>query len=29
MAPKEAPSELIRAQDISVIDRWALPSFDP
>jgi flagellar assembly protein FliH len=29
MTPKEAPSELIRAQDISVIDRWALPSFDP
>ncbi|WP_300654908.1 flagellar assembly protein FliH [Pseudomonas sp.] len=29
MAPKEAPSELIRAQDISAIDRWALPSFDP
>ena len=29
MAPKEAPSELIRAQDIGVIDRWALPSFDP
>jgi flagellar assembly protein FliH len=29
MTSKEAPSELIRAQDISVIDRWALPSFDP
>ncbi|MDM8347730.1 flagellar assembly protein FliH [Pseudomonas sp. sp1636] len=29
MASKEAPSELIRAQDIGVIDRWALPRFDP
>lgn len=28
MAAKEAPSELIRAQDIGVFDRWALPSFD-
>ncbi len=28
MAPKEAPSELIRAKDINVIDRWSLPSFD-
>lgn len=29
MANKEAPSELIRAKDISGFDRWALPSFDP
>lgn len=29
MVPKEAPSELIRAKDISGFDRWALPSFDP
>lgn len=29
MAPKEAPSELIRAKDVSGFDRWALPSFDP
>jgi flagellar assembly protein FliH len=29
MAGKEAPSELIRAQDVSAFDRWALPSFDP
>lgn len=28
MAAKEASSELIRAQDIGVFDRWALPSFD-
>jgi flagellar assembly protein FliH len=29
MAAKEAPSELIRAKDISAFDLWALPSFDP
>ncbi|WP_068830774.1 flagellar assembly protein FliH [Pseudomonas sp. BMS12] len=29
MVPKEAPSELIRAKDISGFDRWSLPSFDP
>ena len=29
MVPKEAPSELIRAKDISDFDRWSLPSFDP
>ncbi len=29
MADKEAPSELIRAKDVSTFDRWALPSFDP
>ncbi|MBB1519641.1 flagellar assembly protein FliH [Aquipseudomonas guryensis] len=29
MAPKEAPSELIRAKDVGGFDRWALPSFDP
>lgn len=29
MAPKEAPSELIRAKDVSGFDRWSLPSFDP
>lgn len=28
MASKEAPSELIRAKDISGFDRWSLPSFD-
>jgi flagellar assembly protein FliH len=28
MAPKEVPSELIRAKDISAFDRWSLPSFD-
>jgi len=28
MPNKDNPSELIRAQDISVFDRWALPSFD-
>lgn len=28
MAAKEAPSELIRAQDIAAFDRWALPRFD-
>lgn len=29
MAPKDAPSELIRAKDVGGFDRWALPSFDP
>ncbi|MES2819744.1 MAG: flagellar assembly protein FliH [Pseudomonadota bacterium] len=29
MANKEAPSELIRAKDVSAFDIWALPSFDP
>lgn len=29
MAPKDAPSELIRAKDVSGFDRWSLPSFDP
>ncbi|BCR24841.1 flagellar assembly protein FliH [Aquipseudomonas alcaligenes] len=29
MAAKEAPSELIRAKDVAVFDRWAIPSFDP
>ncbi|AYC32527.1 flagellar assembly protein FliH [Pseudomonas cavernae] len=29
MSTKENPSELIRAKDVSVFDRWALPSFDP
>ncbi len=29
MAPKETPSELIRAKDVSGFDRWSLPSFDP
>ncbi|WP_373388117.1 flagellar assembly protein FliH [Pseudomonas alcaligenes] len=29
MAPKEAPSELIRAKDVVEFDRWAIPSFDP
>ena len=29
MAPKEAPSELIRAKDVAGFDRWAIPSFDP
>lgn len=29
MAPKEAPSELIRAKDVAEFDRWAIPSFDP
>ena len=28
MATKEAASELIRAKDLGVFDRWALPSFD-
>ncbi|MEX6503067.1 flagellar assembly protein FliH [Pseudomonas zhanjiangensis] len=28
MANKEAPSELIRAKDLGVFDRWSLPSFD-
>jgi flagellar assembly protein FliH len=27
--PKENPSDVIRAKDINVFDRWALPSFDP
>jgi flagellar assembly protein FliH len=26
---KENPSDVIRAKDINVFDRWALPSFDP
>jgi len=26
---QEAPSELIRARDVSAFDRWSLPSFDP
>lgn len=26
---KEAESDLIRARDVAVFDRWALPSFDP
>ena len=26
---KENPSDVIRAKDVSVFDRWALPSFDP
>lgn len=26
---KDNPSELIRAKDVNVFDRWALPSFDP
>lgn len=29
MVDKEPPSELIRAKDVRVFDRWALPSFDP
>jgi flagellar assembly protein FliH len=29
MAAKDAPSELIRAKDVSAFDVWALPSFDP
>ncbi|RJG09853.1 flagellar assembly protein FliH [Pseudomonas cavernicola] len=29
MVNKDAPSELIRAKDVSAFDRWALPSFDP
>ncbi|BAN49731.1 flagellar assembly protein FliH [Metapseudomonas resinovorans] len=29
MASKESPSELIRAKDVNVFDRWSLPSFDP
>lgn len=28
MATKEPVSEVIRAQDVSMFDRWALPSFD-
>ncbi|CAD5108366.1 flagellar assembly protein FliH [Zestomonas carbonaria] len=28
MSNKDNPSELIRAKDVSVFDRWALPSFD-
>ncbi|MCY1296283.1 flagellar assembly protein FliH [compost metagenome] len=28
MSTKDNPSELIRAKDVSVFDRWALPSFD-
>lgn len=27
--PKENPSDVIRAKDVNVFDRWALPSFDP
>ncbi|MFG3695647.1 flagellar assembly protein FliH [Stutzerimonas stutzeri] len=26
---KENPSDVIRAKDVNVFDRWALPSFDP
>ncbi|MGV8843793.1 MAG: flagellar assembly protein FliH [Pseudomonas sp.] len=29
MVNNDAPSELIRAKDVSSFDRWALPSFDP
>ncbi|WP_044870392.1 flagellar assembly protein FliH [Pseudomonas sp. LFM046] len=29
MASKESASELIRAKDVNVFDRWSLPSFDP
>ncbi|MDH4581034.1 flagellar assembly protein FliH [Pseudomonas sp. BN415] len=29
MASKEQASELIRAKDVNVFDRWSLPSFDP
>lgn len=29
MSAKDAPSELIRAKDVSAFDRWSLPSFDP
>ena len=29
MVNNDAPSELIRAKDVSRFDRWALPSFDP
>ncbi|MFC5696462.1 flagellar assembly protein FliH [Pseudomonas sp. GCM10022186] len=29
MSSKEPESELIRARDVSVFDRWSLPSFDP
>lgn len=29
MVAKDAPSDLIRAKDVSAFDRWALPSFDP
>lgn len=25
---KENPSDVIRAQDVRLFDRWALPSFD-
>ena len=28
MAAKEPESELIRAKDLGIFDRWALPSFD-
>ncbi len=28
MVTKEAPSELIRAKDLGLFDRWSLPSFD-
>lgn len=27
--PKENPSDVIRAKDVNIFDRWALPSFDP
>ena len=26
---KDNPSDLIRAKDVSLFDRWSLPSFDP
>lgn len=29
MVAKEAPSELIRAKDVTSFDRWSIPSFDP
>ncbi|MEO4048360.1 flagellar assembly protein FliH [Pseudomonas sp. CAU 1711] len=29
MVAKEAPSELIRAKDVTAFDRWSIPSFDP
>ncbi|MDX5373835.1 MAG: flagellar assembly protein FliH [Pseudomonadaceae bacterium] len=29
MVPKESPSELIRAKDVTGFDRWSIPSFDP
>ncbi|TBV14640.1 flagellar assembly protein FliH [Stutzerimonas kirkiae] len=29
MAKEHHPSDVIRAEDVSLFDRWALPSFDP